>query len=1153
MLDLVEILAGIATIAATLTTFAYTVYRALGRGRRDPTGGPLAPRGHIPPLAPGAFVNRDEAVCQLRAAAGRPHTRMVALVGGGGIGKTALAIRFARAAEGAVPQRGRLLRRLGRRPSPAVFEKVVWATTRLRPVGLDFLGDVILAMAPSHIPLAQTLTRRVDQLVGLLRAERHLLVIDNAETVLATTSATDRATHEEYQYIFRAIAESEHRSVVLITSRTPIPVHPRLYDSGHCVEIPLHEMSPDAARRLFDIRLAQLHEAGQQLDPPPEGVGPPGNPLFVELAALQCVSRDDGHTTRFPPSGTADDFRDVVQWHMKHLSAMTRRIALQVALAVDGVSGERVRELLGGDVTEARAARAVTDLRFTLGLRQGEDGRYHFHQVVAELLGQWLVSACARELRRGEFDVLRWVLLCCAWDSRNQRDATRRRVVVPLLDLLAEEGGSVTAPLVAALDLARGRGRGPERGAAAHHGPHLVGLLAARGQRLTGLDLSAMTYRFVDFTEVELHRCDLSGALFVDCRFVVPHGGVLDLTWSADDSRIVGVDALGNALTWRATDFAGPVARRVSHNWLRAAGTLADDLAVVGGDDSELILIDTVRDTVLDRRRAEGMFWIRAIGTTPGGRALFAGGEDGAVRRWSIAGGRLTLDGTWPTRARSIRAITAIDEHQAVVACSNGSFAVVGPGADDIRHIEVGGSDQARCVGVNSSTGLVAVASNDVLWIGDTSGSRVAERSANAPIRALTWTADGMGVLTSGEDGVIWHWRVTADDELSVAEPTGVAVLRERVTAMRLAHGGSKLATSCEGEKTYLVDISTGEVNALSNGSTRRTWSIGAAPDGSQVVTAGEDRLARVWRVTRGSARLAETGSLQHGGRVWRSCFSLCGNHIVTASDDGVVRVWNAGNLRIEAELTGHTDWVLEASTLVRDGREYILSGSNDRRIGVWTLDGDHVTWHTHHEARVLRVRRWRDGLAVSTSSDETVVVFDPLDPSREVTRISCPGHRAWGLDTHPDGEEFATTGDDGRIIVWGRRGDTFAPEVIDTMPDMVLGAYYCQGGSLLVVGSLIEDGMRAYRRVPGGGWQRVTDLDGADRIRTFCSIADGSVLLAAGADDEIRAYSIPELRHLGTTPLPAFYEGSSFAGARQLTAGQRSAITTLGAVGASN
>ena len=62
------------------------------------------------------------------------------------------------------------------------------------------------------------------------------------------------------------------------------------------------------------------------------------------------------------------------------------------------------------------------------------------------------------------------------------------------------------------------------------------------------------------------------------------------------------------------------------------------------------------------------------------------------------------------------------------------------------------------------------------------------------------------------------------------------------------------------------------------------------SPDGTRVVTASEDKTARLWDAESGKS-LGE--AMKHQGIVWSAQFSPDGTRVVTASYDRTARLWD--------------------------------------------------------------------------------------------------------------------------------------------------------------------------------------------------------------------------------------------------------------------
>ena len=74
-------------------------------------------------------------------------------------------------------------------------------------------------------------------------------------------------------------------------------------------------------------------------------------------------------------------------------------------------------------------------------------------------------------------------------------------------------------------------------------------------------------------------------------------------------------------------------------------------------------------------------------------------------------------------------------------------------------------------------------------------------------------------------------------------------------------------------------------------GHTAPVYSASFSPDGSRIVTAGNDKTAKVWDARSGGEALTLKG---HTGFVRSAAFSPDGSRIVTGGDDNTAKVWDA-------------------------------------------------------------------------------------------------------------------------------------------------------------------------------------------------------------------------------------------------------------------
>jgi WD40 repeat protein len=137
------------------------------------------------------------------------------------------------------------------------------------------------------------------------------------------------------------------------------------------------------------------------------------------------------------------------------------------------------------------------------------------------------------------------------------------------------------------------------------------------------------------------------------------------------------------------------------------------------------------------------------------------------------------------------------------------------------------------------------------------------------------------------------------------------------------------------------------------------------SPDGQRVITASEDKTAKLWDASSGVLIATLSG---HGDAVFRAEFSPDGRSIVTASADKTAKVWNARDGRFIASLNGHEGLVFRAA-FSPDGR-YIVTASADETAKVWhASDGRLMATLKGHDRLVSNAVFSPDGRHIATLS----------------------------------------------------------------------------------------------------------------------------------------------------------------------------------------
>jgi len=148
---------------------------------------------------------------------------------------------------------------------------------------------------------------------------------------------------------------------------------------------------------------------------------------------------------------------------------------------------------------------------------------------------------------------------------------------------------------------------------------------------------------------------------------------------------------------------------------------------------------------------------------------------------------------------------------------------------------------------------------------------------------------------------------------------------------------GSKILTASDDKTAKLWDL-TGKLLADLKGHKDYVTSAMFSPDGSQILTASWDKIAKLWDLT--GKLLADLKG--HKDYVTSAVFSPDGSKILTTSPDKTAKLWDlAGNLL--ADLQGHTD-VVRSAVFSPDGKQ-IVTASNDETAIIWFTPEGIMDW----------------------------------------------------------------------------------------------------------------------------------------------------------------------------------------------------------------
>ena len=505
---------------------------------------------------------------------------------------------------------------------------------------------------------------------------------------------------------------------------------------------------------------------------------------------------------------------------------------------------------------------------------------------------------------------------------------------------------------------------------------------------------------------------DVEKGAAIDGPLIHHTGVVLRVAFSPDGHGLVAAIGEGEIYGWdvpsRKPLFEPLRTAHTSHVWGLAFSPKGNRFATYGSDGTSAVL-----------EYPSGLFIGRAFGEvgdvagvafTPDGAGLIGGGADGALRLWDVDKQKLTVT-------------TPSGHSQPIVNIAsslNGKLVA-----------SLGKDQQIRLWRFGSKYPL-----KDVRY--------VAGRAA----KGVAISADGRRLAAGDDTGAVEIWMLGTD-----RAPMLLAGHKNQVWAVAFSPKGSVMASGDRSGEVRLRNPVDGALLRTIAAHDTAVWSLAFSPDGNRLITTS-DREVRLWDVDTGALRT----TLQNaGGSTTRAALSPDGTMLAVTSTEGRVTLWNLDKAIRIREIAAAVD-VVWSVAFSPDGRE-LATASSDEVVALWDVaTGEQRGTLTGHSGGATDLAFLADGV--------TLVVVDRsgklhLWDARTGRRLAeaWQGHSgpSWRIAVHPDGERFATTGDDGSVIVWEPLSVARACAIVGPAFDAVRRSQYlgegeqaaaCVGGS---------------------------------------------------------------------------------------------------------
>ncbi len=341
---------------------------------------------------------------------------------------------------------------------------------------------------------------------------------------------------------------------------------------------------------------------------------------------------------------------------------------------------------------------------------------------------------------------------------------------------------------------------------------------------------------------------------------------------------------------------------------------------------------------------------------------------------------------------------------------------------------------------------LVATATADKTAAIHTTTITRAWSASATPIRALAFSPSGH-LITAGDDKMVQAWNANSPKPERTFGGAGDAVL-----AVAISKNGALLAAA--GADKMIRVYSFGDANLIGAFATAAiVRSLSFHQNNSTLLSAGDDKGATLWNVAfqPGNPPPATFGkpiqSFAHPAGVRDAAISSDGNTVVTAGDDKLARTWKVAS---DGPIKSFSHPNLVDSVAYDPKGDLLATSCHDGKVRIWDIKKGsalHTMIHTvpdnksQQPTAVYCVAWSLDGKHLASGSlDHSIKIWNSADGKlvKEIKgfdeKTAPKGHHdgIFCIAYSPDGKQIASGSSDRTIKIWNAADGSFVRELVN-------------------------------------------------------------------------------------------------------------------------
>jgi WD40 repeat protein/transcriptional regulator with XRE-family HTH domain len=1073
--------------------------------------GPLVDWGQAPSVA--AFFGRETELTRLQKWTVVENCHVVAILGMGGIGKTALATKLAEHIK-------------------EYFDYVIWRSLSNAPSIEDVLRDFVYFISNQQTNLlSEDVHKHITHLLGYLRNHRCLLILDNIETLLCEGKHAGqyRDEYESYGTLIKQIGQGRHQSCLLLTSREKPAEIARLEGESSSVRsLQLRGLKSTVGQEILkDKGLTGSAEAWNTLIQHYSG-----NPYALQIASETVREIFGGNIEGFLEKETFvfEGVYDLLDQQFARLSQIERDVIYWLAIEREPVTIEALKQDMSRPILEQELINALSSLRRRSLIEQRTLG-FALQNVSMEYTTQRLIDQAYEEIVSETFSLLRSHPLLKAQAKDYIRKNQIRLILSPLLNklLIIYEKSQLESRLITILSDLR-EDQPPNRDYLAGN---ILNLLVELDVNLEGYDLSHLTVWQAYLRENTLHDVnfsytDLSGSVFGET-----FRGVWSIAFNPSGEVLAIGDVRGKVTLWQIT-------RDEPFIYLRHGEWLADlafspdgkNLATIS-DDQYVKLWNTENGYLLKSFQ----FSIHSsIAISPDGDTLGSAGHDHVIRLWDIETTEIVKQfhghDSW------VWSIEFGPEGCKLATCSDDQTVRLWDIKTGQSATLSGHAGRVWSVSFSPDGNLLASGGEDKtirLWNTNNAQCIKELHGHRQSVKSVSFSPDGEELVSAGDDETVLLWNVNTGKLVRVLYGH-----TSNVNSALFSPDGHLIASGGADKRVCLWNRKTGRLMKEKKGFSNTIRTVALNNSDGVVATGGDNCVIDLWDIRDGQCIQRFHG---HKNLIYAVSFSPVKPLLASCAEDQTLRLWDVLTGRCLRTILESTSWM--RSIQFSPKGHMMASGSEDGIIRLWEVaSGKCVRELRQHESFVLSVDFSPNGNVLASGGLDNLVILWDIHSGNSLHVLDHPAPvRAVAFHSR---DSLLVSGSEDKIV---RLWNTETGECLETLSghtDIINDVAFIPDTHLIVSGSA-DKTLKAWNSQTG---QCVRTLCGhKKRITSIAVSSDGSEIVSGSEDETIRIWDVQTGTCLQTLMAERLYEGMNITGVTGLTEAQKATLKDLGAI----